>query len=251
MAFRRIIAYPSQPCLLILGTHSMSPSSALFRARTSPRLRHLVIPLSSTCPVPDLGTHRTILIDSPPQPLYTRAGVLLIDGPPQGKGVSMNAYRVLAAVSMLLVLTLGALGFAGESSRPPASPAPSIEGTYRLISRQTPDGMMLRPPEVMGLFTYTKSHRNFNIISKDAEGKWNFLALVSTYELTPTEYRETLIYSTRVRGQEISHDLSGETRRVPVTVEDGRIQFKLPFEPPSVVVEGNKITATADGRVDV
>jgi hypothetical protein len=35
---------------------------------------------------------------------------------------------------MLLVLTLGALGFTGEPSRPQASPAPSIEGTYKLIA---------------------------------------------------------------------------------------------------------------------
>ena len=35
-------------------------------------------------------------------------------------------------------------------------------------------------------------------------------------------------------------------------MEGGRIQFKLPFDPPAVVFEGNKITATAEGRfVDV
>jgi hypothetical protein len=163
----------------------------------------------------------------------------------------MHAHRVLPAVTMLLIVMIGALSFAGESPRAQASPAPTIEGAYKLVSQHLPDGTMQRPPDIMGLFTYTKSHRNFNIISKDAEGTWNSLALVFTYEFTPTEYRETLIYSTRVRGQEISHDLSGETRRVPVTVEDGRIQFKLPFEPPAVVVEGNKLTATADGRVDV
>ena len=163
----------------------------------------------------------------------------------------MKAHMVLVAVTILLVLTIGALSFAGEPPRLQASSALSIEGTYKPSSRQLPDGTMQKPPDIMGLLTYTKSHRNFNVIAKDAEGTWNSLALVSTYELTPTEYRETLIYSTRVRGQEISHDLSGETRRVPVTVEDGRIQFKLPFEPPAVVVEGNKLTATADGRVDV
>ena len=41
--------------------------------------------------------------------------------------------------------------------------APSIEGTYQLISRKLPDGTMLSPPDIMGLFTYTKTHRNFHI----------------------------------------------------------------------------------------
>ena len=33
---------------------------------------------------------------------------------------------------------------------------PSIEGTYQLISRKLPDGTMLSPPDIMGLFTYTE-----------------------------------------------------------------------------------------------
>jgi hypothetical protein len=39
---------------------------------------------------------------------------------------------------------LGALSFAGEPSGPQTSPAPSLVGTYRLVSRQMPDGTMLR-----------------------------------------------------------------------------------------------------------
>jgi hypothetical protein len=33
--------------------------------------------------------------------------------------------------------------------------APSIEGTYKLLSRKLPDGTTLSPPNIMGLFTYT------------------------------------------------------------------------------------------------
>jgi hypothetical protein len=132
--------------------------------------------------------------------------------------------------------------------------APSIEGTYRLVSRKTPDGTMLRPPDIMGLFTYTKTHRNFNIAQKDAAGKFRSFSLVSTYTLTATEYTETLLYSIRteqIGGKEPIYDVSGQTGRAPVTVEGGRIQFKSPFDPPSFVFEGNTLTATLDGRVDV
>jgi hypothetical protein len=166
----------------------------------------------------------------------------------------MHATIVRTAVPMLLVLTLGALSFAGKPSRPQASPAPSIEGTYRLVSRRMPDGTMLRPPEVMGLFTYTKTHRNFNILQRDAAGTFRSFSVVSTYTLTSTEYTETLLFSLRTDQtgrKDPVYDLSGQTRSAPVTVDGGRIQFKAPFEPPSFVFEGHTLTATLDGRMDV
>jgi hypothetical protein len=85
----------------------------------------------------------------------------------------MHATLVRTAVPMLLVLMLGAPSFAGEPSRPQASSAPTIDGTYQLSSRKLPDGTVLKPPDIMGLLTYTKSHRNFNIIWKDATGKFH------------------------------------------------------------------------------
>jgi hypothetical protein len=128
--------------------------------------------------------------------------------------------------------------------------AQSIEGTYQLMSRKLPDGTMLKPPDIMGLFTYTKTHRNFNIVLKDATGKFASFSVVSTYKLTATEYSETLLFSIRndqIGGKEIVYDLSGKTQSVPVKMEGGRIQFKPPFDQPSLVFEGNKITATFEG----
>jgi hypothetical protein len=165
----------------------------------------------------------------------------------------MHVTMVRTTVPMLLVLTL-ALSFAGEPPRPQASSAPSIEGTYTLLSRQLPDGMRLSPPDIMGLWTYTKTHRNFNIVQKDAAGKFRSFSLVSTYTLTGTEYRETLLFSIRtdqIGGKDIVYDLSGQTRSAPVTVDGGRIQFKLPFESRPLVFEGNKVTATAADNANV
>jgi hypothetical protein len=50
--------------------------------------------------------------------------------------------------------------------------APNIEGTYKFISRQLPDGTMLKPPDIMGLWIYSNEHRIFNFIRKDASGKF-------------------------------------------------------------------------------
>ena len=136
-----------------------------------------------------------------------------------------------------------------------AAQTPSIEGTYQLISRKLSDGTVLKPPDIMGLGTFTKSHRNFNIVLKDATGKFFSYSLVSTYTLTTTEYSETLLFSIlhdQIGGKDIVYDLSGKTQSVPVKMDGGRLQFKPPFDRPALVFEGNKITATLDGGfVDV
>src|SRR5919197_2267308 len=130
-----------------------------------------------------------------------------------------------------------------------AAQTPSIEGTYQLVSRTLPNGTVLKPPDIMGLFTYTKSHRNFNIVIKDATGKFYSYSLVSTYKLTATEYSETRLFSIlndQVGGKDIVYDLSGKTQSVPIKMAGGRIEFKPPFDPPVLVFEGNKMTATLE-----
>ena len=148
---------------------------------------------------------------------------------------------VLVVITLLLALSA-------------AAQSPSIEGTYQLVSRTLPNGTVLKPPDIMGLFTYTKTHRNFNIVIKDATGKFYSYSLVSTYKLTPTEYSETRLFSIlndQPGGKDIVYDLSGKTQSVPVKMEGGRIEFKPPFDPPAFVFDGNQLTATLGGRVDV
>jgi hypothetical protein len=182
------------------------------------------------------------------------------------KGISMHATLVRTTVPILLVLTLSALSFAGQPSRPQASPVPSIEGTYRLVSRTLPDGTKQYPPDIIGLMTYTKDHRTVNIMWKGPEGKLYALALGSTYTLTPKEYRETLLFvieHDEISGAGMHYDFTPRTRTTSVTVDGGRLQFKLPFDPPTVVFDGKTLTATAqsgifappvpapEGRIDV
>src|SRR5262245_10917307 len=108
------------------------------------------------------------------------------------RGVTLKRYyfpRQFWALSGVLVGTVLLFAIAASAQ------AASIEGTYQLISRQLPDGTMLRPPAIMGLWTYTKNHRNFNIVLKDATGKFLSFSVVSTYKLMATEYSETLLFS--------------------------------------------------------
>jgi hypothetical protein len=126
-----------------------------------------------------------------------------------------------------------------------------MEGTYQLVSRTLPDGTVLKPPDIMGLCTYTKSYRNFNLVQKDATGKVLSFSNVSTYKLTATEYSETVLFSIRTdqaSGKDVVYDLAGQTRSAPVMVEGGRIQFKSPFALRVFVFAGNRWTSTVENN---
>jgi hypothetical protein len=128
--------------------------------------------------------------------------------------------------------------------------APSIEGTYKLVSRKLPDGKMLSAPDVMGLATYTKTCRNFNVVWKDTADKFFSYSVASTYKLTGSEYTETILFSImndEIGGKPINYTLTGPTKTVPVKMHGRRIEFKMPFDPPSISFEGNSMTATAEG----
>ncbi len=159
-------------------------------------------------------------------------------------------------VSILFVMAIMTINTAttAEKQKKQVAKAPSIEGNYKLLSRKLPDGKMQGSPDVMGLLTYTKNYRNFNVIWKDAKGKFFSISLVSTYKLTATEYRETSLFyirSDQIGGKETVYGLTGLSGTSPVTAKNGSVEFKLPlFKEPSVVFKGNKFTATTSDFVD-
>lgn len=147
--------------------------------------------------------------------------------------------RMFAAVLLTALLLFASAALAQT---------PSIEGTYRLVSRTLRDGTVIRPPDVMGLQTYTKTHRNFNILSKGADGQFTSRSIVATYSLTPTEYIETTLFHIFVRGQEIRREVSTPPQRSSVIVDGKRIEFRT--EQRVAVYEGNRFTATSPASVD-
>ena len=154
---------------------------------------------------------------------------------------------------MLLAATLLTLSTDVQAQPKQEGPTPRIEGTYKLVSRHMADGTIVKAPDVMGMVTYTKDHRNFNVIWKDAAGKFFSYSLVSTYKLSATEYTETILFSImndQIGGKEIAYDLSGPTKKEPVSVKDGKITFKLPFDPVTGTFETDKFEATGAGFTD-
>src|SRR3954447_3246532 len=106
--------------------------------------------------------------------------------------------------------------------------AQELEGTWRLVMRKLPDGTTQVPPAVLGAYTAYKGLQN----------------------LSGTEYTATLLVLALDdgSGKPTTYNLTGATESTPVTREGGRLAFKLPFGEPSVVFEGDKFTATAEGQ---
>ena len=100
-------------------------------------------------------------------------------------------------VTLILELLFSLMGFAAliACAGQAAGEAPSIEGTYKLVSRELPNGTKQGPPDVLGLITFTKEYRNFNVYVQDATGKSFSISSISTYNLTDKEYSEKNIYN--------------------------------------------------------
>jgi hypothetical protein len=154
-------------------------------------------------------------------------------------------------VSVLLVTALCFLGFRyyNKPGETPVPKIPSITGTYKFISRKLPDGTILNPPMVNGIQTFTKDERNFNIMWTDKDGKHFSFSVFSTYKFTDKDYTESIIFgimNDEISGKGLTY-ITNQTKTAPITYDGKKLEFKLPFDPPAVTFEGNKMTATAEG----
>jgi hypothetical protein len=161
------------------------------------------------------------------------------------KGKQVAGYLLITLVLVALSWFVVAGRVNGQESK-----APSIEGTYVLVSRDLPDGTKHTPPDIMGLLTYTKTFRNFNVYWTDDEGKRFSLSYMATYVLTDKEYTEKSLYMmvNDESGDGVEYDLSRPSGSAPVSVKDGRIEIDLPlYDEPTVAIEGATLTATMEG----
>ena len=154
-------------------------------------------------------------------------------------------------IFVLLMTSISFLSFKsiGQQKETYILKIPSIEGTYKLLSRKLPDGTTLKPPMIMGIQTLTKDVRNFNVMWLDKTGKHYSFSVYSTYKLTDKDYTETIHYGAmndEISGKGVSY-ITEQTKTVPINSDGKKLEFKLPFDPVSLTLEGNKMTATAVG----
>ena len=66
--------------------------------------------------------------------------------------------------------------------------ADGIEGTWRLIKRELPDGTVQTPPTVVGLGTTKKGLRHLNVFWHTPDGKPASIGVISKVKLTANEW---------------------------------------------------------------
>ena len=153
----------------------------------------------------------------------------------------------MKATTLALALLLGlAAGGVGTGT----AQAQEVEGTWKLLMRKLPDGTTQTPPAVLGAYTIYKGLQNLNVFWHTPEGKPASYSRIATYKMSGAEYTETLLFTATDdgSGKPTTYNLTGVTESTPVTREGGRLAFKLPFGEPSVVFEGDKVTATLEGQ---
>ena len=158
----------------------------------------------------------------------------------------------LVSGGLSVVLAAAVLATACGLAAAQAPKLPGIEGTYKFVSRDLPDGTKQSPPQVAGLLTFAKGYRNFNICWAGKDGKKFSISYVASYKLTDKEYGEKSIYmmvNDEIGGKGITYDMSGPSGAAPVSIKDGRIEIKLPlYDEPKVVFAGKTLTATKEGQ---
>jgi hypothetical protein len=126
--------------------------------------------------------------------------------------------------------------------------AQEFEGAWKLTMRKLPNDTTLMPPAVQGAIIGQAGLWTRVVFWHTPDGKPASFSAASTYKMSPAEYTETLLFSVSDdgSGKPPVYNQTPQTKSTPVAREGGRIAFKLPFDPPSVVIEGDKMTATAE-----
>jgi hypothetical protein len=81
------------------------------------------------------------------------------------------------------------------------------------------------------------------------DGKLASLSEISKWEWSEAEVAVTpiLVIFDDGSGKPPVYAVSGETKRAPVTRQGGSVSYQHPIDPPFVVREGDKLTATLEG----
>jgi len=143
----------------------------------------------------------------------------------------------------LLVAAVGALAVCGVAR------ADETDGTWRLVMRKLPDGTVQKPPVVQGLSTNKNGLNQLIVFWPTPDGKPASLSQISNWEWSETEVAATsvLMVFDDGSGKPPVYVVGGETKRVPLTRQGGRLSYQHPLNAPFIMWEGDRSTATLDG----
>ena len=152
----------------------------------------------------------------------------------------------LVLVTSAVIFCVG-MGF-GFGASNASSAGPTIEGTYMLEYRELADGKKLVAPEIVGMLSFSKNVRNFNVYWMSG-GKPSSISMVAKYTLSEKEYTEDcMYYSENMDGKGITYNTAATHGVSPVTMKDGEIQFTPALHgEPMLSISKNGMIATRTG----
>jgi len=155
-------------------------------------------------------------------------------------------FGTLALVTSAVMFCVG-MGF-GFGASNASSAAPNIEGTYMLEYRETSDGKKVMAPEIVGMLSFSKNVRNFNVYWMSG-GKPSSISMVAKYTLSDKEYTEDcMYYAQNMDGKGIAYETTATHGVSPVTMKDGAIGFTPALHgEPILSITKSGMTATRTG----
>jgi hypothetical protein len=131
-----------------------------------------------------------------------------------------------------------------------AASASSIVGTYRLVSRELPDGTK---PKVVGLLSISPTTCNFNIHVVSKTGLKSTYSYISEYKLAGDEWSETRLFSVSTEeGVAKVVDASPRTGKTRAKIAGDRVEFHPPDfghgRGPVLVFNAKGLVATLSGE---
>jgi len=148
--------------------------------------------------------------------------------------------------TLLLTLAVGLFGITVSLN---AAESTGIDGNYKLVSHQTPDGKVVKAPHVAGMINLTPGgYKNLNVMYQGVTTKSQSISLIARYKLAGSTYTETLLSAANdpLTGKVLAS--SGVTKSVKVTREGGSIKFTPPFELAHYEFKGDKLIATLPNK---
>ncbi len=160
----------------------------------------------------------------------------------------MKRTKVLTGV--LGGATIGAAVLAGYPESGGSGAPPSIEGTYRLVMRELPDGTVLRAPEVDGLLTFTRQYRNMNAYWTTSDGEVHSISSIARYAINDENYSEENIHFLVVNSADKpERDAERNSATARVEREGDAVTFDLPLHGEMRLTFKNRtITASREGE---
>ena len=154
------------------------------------------------------------------------------------------ATLVLASSAAMLCVGMG-FGFGASNA---SKSDPKIEGTYMLEYRETSDGKKIMAPEILGMLSFSKNVRNFNVYWMSG-GKPSSISMVAKYTLSDKEYTEDcMYYAQNMDGKGITYETTATHGVSPVTMKDGAIAFTPALHgEPMLSITKSGMTATRTG----